>query len=56
MLQFMQRPTQQRTDEKRRNGGDPDCVSLDHDLVEHLTKPVQNCASGQQLTQSMAAV
>jgi hypothetical protein len=56
MLQLMQRPTQQRTDKKRRNSGDPDCVTLDHDLAEHLTAPVQNCASETHSLKSMAAV
>lgn len=56
MQQFMQRPTQQRTEEKRRNNGDPDCVFLEGDLVEHLKEPVQYCASKPELIESMAAV
>jgi hypothetical protein len=35
MLQFVQRSTQQRTGKERRKNGDPDCVTLDHDLAEH---------------------
>lgn len=56
MLQFMQWPTQQRTDEKRRSSGDPDRVSLDGNLVQQVTKPVQNYASEPQTIKSMAAV
>lgn len=56
VLQFMQGPTQQRTGKKRRNSGDPDCGSLEHDLAEHLNNTFEELCFGNKLHQSMAGV